>query len=184
MHSFLRNQIYFYRPIKTKRILYSHWVTVHCFRSINFADFPIFDCMREEKTAVLQTDDLTIVSAVLNRTVTISCFLPRNTGDTRQLDLLLINDGQNMNELGLAAMLDDLIAADEIEPLVCVAIHTGADRKAEYGTGRCADYMGRGAKAGLYTRFIFEELLPFLHQLYDIESFKTKSFAGFSLGGL
>ncbi len=140
--------------------------------------------MREEKTAVLQTKDLIISSAVLDRTVTLSCFFPKSSGDPGNLDLLLINDGQSMEELGLAAILDDLITSAEIQPLVCVGIHTGADRKAEYGTARCADYMGRGAKARLYTRFIFEELLPFLHKLYNIESFKTKSFAGFSLGGL
>jgi enterochelin esterase-like enzyme len=98
--------------------------------------------------------------------------------------LLLINDGQNMEELGLAGMLEDMLIAGDIEPLICVAIHTGKERMSEYGTAKCADYMGRGAKANLYTQFIFEELLPFIHSTYNIISFKEKSFAGFSLGGL
>jgi enterochelin esterase-like enzyme len=140
--------------------------------------------MQEDKTTVLFTEELTIDSIVLQHTVTISCYLPRGVQYPEQMGLLLINDGQNMKELGLATMLEGLLTANEIEPIVCVAIHTGAARKAEYGTAKCADYMGRGAKAGLYTRFIFEELLPFIHAAFAIDSFKEKSFAGFSLGGL
>jgi enterochelin esterase-like enzyme len=147
-------------------------------------DLLIFDCMQEDKTTVLLTEDLVIPSSFLEHAVTISCFLPRDVPSPGEMGLLLINDGQNMEELGLATMLDELIGSNEIEPLVCVAIHTGMDRKAEYGTARCADYMGRGAKAALYTRFIFEELLPFIHTTYAVPSFKSKSFAGFSLGGL
>jgi enterochelin esterase-like enzyme len=140
--------------------------------------------MHEDKTTALLTEELTISSTILEHAVTISCFLPRDVEYPEEMDLLLINDGQNMEELGLAAMLDELIGNNDIEPLVCVAIHTGAERKAEYGTARSADYMGRGARAALYTRFIFEELLPFIHTTYAVTSFKSKSFAGFSLGGL
>ncbi len=46
------------------------------------------------------------------------------------------------------------------------------------------DYLARGAKAEAYTKFIFQELLPFIHLNYRIVSFKQKAFAGFSLGGL
>lgn len=140
--------------------------------------------MHDEKAAVLLAEDLAIASAILDRTVTISCFLPKNIINAHPLDLLLINDGQNMEELGLCSMLNELISSGEIQPLVCVAIHTGKERKIEYGTAACADYMGRGAKAALYTRFVFEELIPFVQQAYGIASFKEKSFAGFSLGGL
>jgi len=140
--------------------------------------------MHENKITALLKEDLVISSAFLAHTVTISCFLPRGVQYPEEMSLLLINDGQNMEELALVAILDELISNNEIEPLVCVAIHTGAQRKAEYGTARCADYMGRGAKAASYTRFIFEELLPFIHTKYAVASFKSKSFAGFSLGGL
>lgn len=164
--------------------MHSRCDTVFLPRILNLNDFPIFDRMREEKTAILLAEDLTLPSSILDRTVTVSCFLPKNIVVAQPLDLLLINDGQNMEELGLTAILNDLISSGEIKPLVCVAIHTGKERKVEYGTATCADYMGRGAKAALYTRFIFEELLPFIHSTYNIPAFKTKSFAGFSLGGL
>ncbi|MGI8638098.1 MAG: alpha/beta hydrolase, partial [Segetibacter sp.] len=65
-----------------------------------------------------------------------------------------------------------------------VGIYCGADRINEFGTAFRADYKGRGAKAGLYTKFIFDELEPFLKKRFQISSFKEKSFAGFSLGGL
>jgi esterase/lipase superfamily enzyme len=54
----------------------------------------------------------------------------------------------------------------------------------EYGVAAEKDYNGRGAKAGLYVQFIFEELLPFIHKTYAVKSFKEKAFAGFSLGAL
>jgi enterochelin esterase-like enzyme len=72
----------------------------------------------------------------------------------------------------------------EIVPLMCVGIHCGTDRRNEYGTASTLDYKGRGTKAGLYNRFIFEELLPFIEKEFKITSFKEKSFCGFSLGGL
>jgi enterochelin esterase-like enzyme len=74
--------------------------------------------------------------------------------------------------------------SDKILPLLCIGIHCGPDRKNEYGTAGILDYKGQGAKAALYTRFIFEELLPFIRSEYSIFSFKDKSFCGFSLGGL
>jgi enterochelin esterase-like enzyme len=44
--------------------------------------------------------------------------------------------------------------------------------------------MGRGSKAGLYTKFILDELLPFIRKRFHIVSFREKAMAGFSLGGL
>ena len=124
-----------------------------------------------------------INSKLLQRSVRFECFLPDSLMDDAAPNLLLINDGQDMENLGLAALLDQLISSNQISPLICVAIHAG-DRKMEYGTAGTLDYMGRGFKAGLYTRFIFEELLPLIRDTYGFSSFAQKSFAGFSLGGL
>jgi enterochelin esterase-like enzyme len=140
--------------------------------------------MHAQKTTTLITEQLTIVSDPLQRTVTIDCFLPKGVQQPADMGLLLINDGQNMEELGLATILEELISNGEIQPLICVAIHASADRRMEYGTAHQADYKGRGAKAAAYTSFIFDELLPFIRSTYKIPSFKEKSFAGFSLGGL
>jgi enterochelin esterase-like enzyme len=82
------------------------------------------------------------------------------------------------------AKLDKLYAAGEIEPILFAAIHCGADRKNEYGTQFFPDYKDRGARAGLYTSFIFDELLPYIRKKYNSATFREKAFAGFSLGAL
>lgn len=125
-----------------------------------------------------------IDSEFLQRTVKVDFYLPKNVEDPPGMSLLLINDGQNMDEMNLGPLLEKLYANNEIEPLICVAIHAGTDRRMEYGTAQRPDYCGHGAKAGLYSSFIFEELLPFIQASYFVPSYKEKAFAGFSLGGL
>jgi len=111
--------------------------------------------------------------------------LPRNVADPSQMSLLLINDGQDLVKMDFASILEGLYSGDEpIEPLLCVGIHCGPDRKMEYGVAGHPDYKGRGANADAYTNFIFEELMPYIREEYNLPSFKEKSFAGFSLGGL
>lgn len=119
-------------------------------------------------------------SLFLQREVGFDVYLPANTRDTPHL--LLINDGQELEQIGFPAMLEHL--QDTTHPsLWAVAIHAGPQRLQEYGTAKHVDYQGRGCKAGLYTRFIVRELLPFLQQRYH-QSFPDKTFAGFSMGGL
>jgi enterochelin esterase-like enzyme len=125
-----------------------------------------------------------IESRFLEREVKIDFYLPPNVTDPSQMSLLLINDGQDMVKLGFKTILEHLYAADAIEPLLCVAIHCGPERKMEYGIAGQPDYKGRGIKARLYTSFIFQELLPFIRKKMAVPSFREKAFAGFSLGGL
>ena len=127
----------------------------------------------------------TVKSVYLAREVKVDFYLPRKLNDSSALNLLLINDGQDLVKMDFESILDNLYTAEDItEPLLCVAIHCSADRKMEYGIAGELDYLGRGAKASLYTSFIFEELIPFVREKFAITSFKEKSFAGFSLGGL
>ncbi len=123
-------------------------------------------------------------SLFLKRDVTIDLYLPVADIPPENLSLLLINDGQDLVTMRFENILDELYTAEKIAPLLCVGIHCSADRKNEYGTAKILEYKGRGAKAALYTRFIFEELLPFIRITLNAASFKEKSYAGFSLGGL
>jgi len=125
-----------------------------------------------------------IDSEFLNRAVIIDCYLPDRPAEPSEVSLLLINDGQDLVTMGFEHILEELYETGPLQPLFCVGIHCSADRKNEYGTANILDYKGRGAKAGLYNRFIFEELLPFIRKSYAVLSFRDKSFAGFSLGGL
>ena len=98
--------------------------------------------------------------------------------------LLLLNDGQLAGSLFILDAIEKLRKQGSIIPLQVVAIHAG-ERQAEYGVSGKQDYLGRGAKAGMYERFIIEELLPWLN-LHDSVTYSTNNtaFAGFSLGGL
>jgi len=129
-------------------------------------------------------EQTTITSKFLDREVTIDAYLPLSVAHPEQMSLLLINDGQDLPTMPFEEMLDDLLQNEKIEPVLCIGIYCGADRKNEYGVANKPDYKGRGAKAGNYTNFIFKELLPQIHETYNVPSFKEKSFAGFSLGGL
>ena len=129
-------------------------------------------------------ENKTLHSAYLGREVLVDFYLPTNVSRPDQMNLLLINDVQNMEELGLTEMLEEFYRNSALEPILAVGIHTGTDRKMEYGIASQLDYKGRGAKAAAYTKFIFEELIPFIISEYKVVRFKEKAFAGFSLGGL
>ncbi len=143
-----------------------------------------FENMHPAKSALDLVEHHVIFSVHLNREVKVDCYLPPITYNKAHPELLLINDGQDLVTMQFQHILDDLYRHQLIQPLFCVGLHCSADRKNEYGTARIPDYKGRGAKASRYTHFVLEELLPFLRSTYNILSFKEKSFAGFSLGGL
>lgn len=125
-----------------------------------------------------------LLSIHLDREVIVDCYFPKIFLPEIPIPLLLVNDGQDLKTMNFAEIVDDLYSSKKILPLFCVALHCGTDRRNEYGTAKISDYKGRGARAGLYTRFIMEELLPFIRKQYSIYTFTEKAFAGFSLGGL
>ncbi len=141
--------------------------------------------MDNEKTATnILTERITIESTYLEREVLVDAYLPVNVSQPENMSLLLINDGQDLPKMPFDEILDDLLSSNSIDPLVCIGIHCGPERKMEYGSIVSPDFKGRGAKAPQYQQFIFEELLPLVRTTYYVPSFKEKSFAGFSLGGL
>ncbi len=123
-------------------------------------------------------------SDYLERPVEVDVYVPRQLPVDGHLNLLLINDGQDLVKMEFEHILHSIMEGEKIEPLMCVGIHCGPDRNLEYGTVCQPNYKGLGCRSGLYNKFIFDELLPFLRKRYNILSFKQKSFAGFSMGGL
>src|SRR4051812_32533391 len=118
-------------------------------------------------------------SEFLEREVKYDVYYPVTKGGTKDRSLLLINDGQDLRTMDFAAILDRLYSAEAIEPVICIGVHCGSERLNEYGTAFRSDYMGRGAKAGSYTRFVIDELLPELENESGIIC-RERSFAGFS----
>jgi enterochelin esterase-like enzyme len=169
-----------------------------------------------EKSSRILPESLSLRSVALGRNVQVDLYMPPAhlvafSGDDPatpsppgQMSLLLINDGQDLGKLGLAELLDDLYGRAALAPLLCVGIHTGPQRKMEYGTAAVQDYLGRGAMAGRYTAFVLDELLPRLEEQWSgleersfrgedllpppktirAPRFKDRAFAGFSLGAL
>jgi len=140
--------------------------------------------MPEKNSTEIIIENHVLASEFLTRDVKVDCYLPPDRTNFSFLSLLLINDGQDLRTMHFENILKDLYRNQDIEPILCIGIHCAPDRKNEYGTAGLLDYKGRGAKAGLYARFVLEELLPYLRMTYSIISFKEKAFAGFSLGGL
>ena len=140
--------------------------------------------MRIDEMSVLDVEQMVLHSARLDRDVTIDFYAPAAVEHPAQLSLLLINDGQDLPKMPFNNLLGGLFGSNQIEPLICIGIHCGPERKMEYGTAGQPDYEGRGAKADLYHMFVIEELLPFIHTKYCVEAFRSIGMAGFSLGGL
>lgn len=127
------------------------------------------------------TDHFNLFSPGLQRQVIVDCYYPASclAGNA---SLLLVNDGQDLEAVGLTALLAPLYAANKA--LFVVGIHAGKQRKQEYGTARFLNSLGQGGSAALYNQFVIQQLLPFIQQQYSNMAFVTRAFAGFSLGGL
>lgn len=138
----------------------------------------------DENPRLLRLEHHKIQSAFLDREVIVDVYVPLYIEDPSALSLLLVNDGQDLSKMRFAHMLDALMETSQLQPLFCVGIHAGPDRKVEYGTASVLDFAGRGAMAAAYHRFVLEELLPCLNEHYGVESFRQMGVAGFSLGGL
>lgn len=146
--------------------------------------FAIFEFMHVDKESMILVESALLESTHLQRTVTVDFYLPVNVAQPEEMSLLFINDGQDMRKISFENILESLYEEQAMRPVFCAAIHAGEERKMEYGTAGVPDYKGRGAKADLYTKFIFDELLPYIRTTYHVYSFREKVFAGFSLGAL
>lgn len=123
-------------------------------------------------------------SANLCRNVTVSLLLPAGYADhTRQFPLIIFQDGQDFPALNLSETVAALVSKGSIRPVIIAGIHANEKRIYEYGIAAQADYKGRGNRAGAHTRFITEELLPYLKANYPLQN-APHTIAGFSLGGL
>ena len=103
--------------------------------------------------------------------------------DRSSLNLLILNDGQDMERFRVKEIVDSLSRLDEIEPLLIVGVEPG-DRMQEYGVADKPDYLGRGSKAAAYDAFINDELYFYAKKQAGVRKFNSVAIAGCSLGGL
>lgn len=133
-----------------------------------------------------QTHNIKITSKFLEREVQLTVLLPyKGDKPLKKLPLLLSNDGQDFAKMTLPATLMKLHKAKKIHPFLLVGIHCNENRINEYGTASQPDYKNRGNKATEHTKFVLEELLPYLEKHYTVlKGAKNTFYMGFSLGGL
>lgn len=144
----------------------------------------IFGLMLLNELSTILVEQKALTSHFLKRYVIVDVYLPKNVASPASLSLLILNDGQSLDEMPFAPLLNGLLESSQVAPLLCVGVHCNKDRIDEYATADALDFAGRGKKAKAYQQFLVEELLPFIHTEYGIESFQQKSIAGFSMGGL
>jgi iron(III)-enterobactin esterase len=129
-------------------------------------------------------EPFTFQSDYLDRQVKLDAYLPKNISDPSSITLLLINDGQDMERLGFAPMLNSLVGEETIEPILAIGIHCNEDRRLEYGTADMLDCKQRGSRARYHRKFVLEELIPYVRRNYQLPQLREIAYAGFSLGGL
>ena len=103
--------------------------------------------------------------------------------EKNNFNLLLLNDGQDIEKLRVKEIIDSLYKKKLIQPLVVVAIHTN-DRIKELGIADYPDYKNNGVDAAKYSAFVDDELYPFIKKKTGVRKFNSITIAGCSLGAL
>ena len=123
-----------------------------------------------------------ISSGLLKRQVKVDLYQPLHNLESSSFDLLLINDGQDLVKMDFFRMINKQF--HPTKNLIAIGIHAGVERRQEYGVAGIPDYLDRGAKALAYSKFILDELIPYVQSLFPSVQIEKKYLAGFSLGGL
>lgn len=97
----------------------------------------IFGVMLLQQLSTILVEQRALPSAHLKRYVIIDLYLPKNIADPSSLSLLLINDGQDLEDMPFAPMLDGLLVSGQIQPIMCVGLHCNKYRREEYATPPC-----------------------------------------------
>src|ERR1700748_541345 len=126
-----------------------------------------------EREMTLTETEITIDSDSLKRAVKITLLLPEGYESSEPLNLLLLNDGQELENLKLRETLENLYQTSALKPVLLAAIHASEERLQEYGTAGKPDFKQRGSKAAAYTQFITAELLPAIKKETGISDFDT-----------
>jgi enterochelin esterase-like enzyme len=103
--------------------------------------------------------------------------------EKNSFNLLLLNDGQDIEKLRVKKIMDSLYKKNLLQPLLVVAINA-TGRMQDYGVAGYADYTNNGSSAEKYAAFIDDELYPFIKKRAGVRKFNSITIAGCSLGGL
>ncbi len=136
-----------------------------------------------KQSFVRQNYRFTNYSPQLGRSVTVDVLLPLRYRFYKKYPLIIFNDGQDFEALGMKNTLKWMYKEGLIKDAIIVGVHCNENRMYEYGTLEGNHYAGYGNKAYQYNQFIVKELLLWLQDNYGVDS-RQRTIAGFSLGGL
>lgn len=153
---------------------------IHAYRFISFvaAVFLLCSCSKKIKQ---QEDE--IYSRHLQQHIQLTIISTPIPDDKSEMNLLLLNDGQDIEQLKVKEAITDLYKRKLIQPLIVVAIKA-TSRNDMYGVAGYPDYQNRGTKAAKYADFIDNELYAFVKKKAGVRKFNSVTIAGCSLGGL
>ena len=134
------------------------------------------------KSKIKETED-SVYSRHLQRHVKLTIINTPVPDDKNSFNLLLLNDGQDLEKLRVKEIIDSLYKKKLIQPLVVVAIHTN-ERMKELGIADYLDYKNNGSDAKKYSDFVNDELFLFIKKKTGVRKFNSITIAGCSLGGL
>ena len=134
------------------------------------------------KPKIKETTD-SIYSRHLQKHIPLTIISTPVPDDKQTFNLLLLNDGQDLEKLRVKKIVDSLYQKKELQPLVIVGI-AAVDRENEYGVAGYPDFKKNRSSADKYEDFLDNELYPFIKKMTGVRKFKSITFAGCSLGGI
>lgn len=148
------------------------------FKLLLAAALLLFSCSKKIKQ---QEDE--IYSRHLQQHIKLTIISTPMPDNKSEMNLLLLNDGQDLDSLHVKETLSRLYKEGKLQPLLIVGIHPNK-REEVYGVAGYPDYQQRGGKADKYSDFIDNELYAFVKKKTGVRKFNSVVMAGTSLGGL
>lgn len=133
------------------------------------------------KSAIKEQSDK-IYSRHLQRHVNLTIISTRIPDQKSDMNLLLLNAGNDLKQMDLKEIIDSLFSEKLIQPLVLVAIE-GRENE-EYGMANLSTTGKQGSKADKYNEFVINELYPFIKKKTAIRKFNSIAICGNSLKGI
>lgn len=126
-----------------------------------------------------------IYTKLLKRNVTVELILPADYKNSeKKYPLLILNDGQDNTAMDMVRTLNNLTRENQIKEIIVAGVVAG-DRLQEYGVSSKTDFKKRGSRAKLYSKFLIDELIPYLSYEYPVSDRAIdRAIAGYSMGGL
>jgi len=131
----------------------------------------------------IKVESAAVYSQHLRKSINLTILQTPTPENKDSFNLLLVNDGQDIEQFRLRPIMDSLHTKQLLKPLLVVAINA-YDRLQQYGVVGYPDYKHNGTEDGAYAAFVVDELIPYIQRKSGVQHFHSITLAGCSLGGL